>query len=72
MTVPTDSIIEVLRAKFSDIDFAPAPLMPRRAHQDEQMCIHVPAARVTEGMTFLRHDERCFFEQLLNIEHSQY
>jgi len=64
---PSHPIVELLAVRFPDIDFTPGPLMKRDRPQDEQVCVRVPADRLIEVMTFLRHDERCRFEQLADL-----
>ena len=60
-------IIDILVAQFPDIDFAPAPLLPRKDGQSEQICVRVPPDRLLEVMRFLHDDERCGFEQLCDL-----
>jgi len=67
MTEPSCTITGFLIAKFPDIDFAPAPLMPRPDAKDEQLCVRIPPDRLLEVMRFLRDDERCSFEQLCDL-----
>jgi len=59
--------IDVLIARFPDIDFAPGPLMPRDKKEDQQLCVRVPPDRLLEVMRFLREDPRCLFEQLCDL-----
>ncbi len=67
-----NSIVDILTAKFRDIDFAASPLMPREDQADEQTCVRVPADRLIEVMSFLREDERCSFEQLCDLSGVDY
>jgi len=60
-------IIDILVAQFPDIDFAPAPLLPRKDGQSEQICVRVPPDRLLDVMRFLHDDERCSFEQLCDL-----
>ena len=67
MSVAIHPIVELLIAEFPDVNFAPAPLMPRTRKEDEQICVRVPADRLLEVMRFLHDDERCSFEQLCDL-----
>ena len=67
MSDSTHPIVEILAQRFSDIDFAPAPLMEREDRSLEQMCVRVTPDRVVEVMSFLHDDERCAFEQLCDL-----
>lgn len=60
-------VVEVLTARIPEVDFAPAPLMPRANPEDEQLCVHVPPDRLLEVMRFLYEDERFRFEQLCDL-----
>ena len=51
-------IIEVLKQRFGDIDFKPAPLLTRGAQSGRQMYVRVPADRLVPVLTFLRDDPR--------------
>ena len=62
-----DEVLAALSAAFPDVDFAPAPLMPRRSREDEQICVRIPPGRLLEVMRFLYSDERCRFEQLADL-----
>ena len=53
-----------LGQKFPDIDFQPALLLP--PHGD-QLCLRVAPEKLVEVMTFLKHNERCRFEQVCDI-----
>ncbi len=63
----TQAVVDVLVAKFADIDFAPHPLMARAEKSREQLCVRVPADRLLEVMRFLRIDEGYSFEQLCDL-----
>ena len=63
----TQAVVDVLVAKFEDIDFAPQPLMARAEKSREQLCVRVPPDRLLEVMRFLRIDEGCSFEQLCDL-----
>ena len=63
----TQAVVDVLVAKFPDIDFAPHPLMASVDHSCEQLCVRLPGDRLLEVMRFLRTDERCSFEQLCDL-----
>ncbi len=63
----TQAVVDVLIAKFPDIDFAPHPLMTRAEKSHEQLCARVPPERLLEVMRFLRTDDRCNFEQLCDL-----
>ena len=67
MTAAADTIAELLAKRFADVDFAPAPLMPREKKEAEQLCVRVPQDRLLEVMRFLREDEGCAFEQLCDL-----
>ncbi len=67
MSTAAHTVIEVLCAKFPDVDFAPGPLMPRERTEDEQLCVRVPPDRLLEVMRFLREDGGCAFEQLCDL-----
>ncbi len=67
MSTSAHVVIDVLTARFSDIGFAPAPLMARANKDDEQLCVRIPPDRLLEVMGFLREDERCSFEQLSDL-----
>lgn len=67
MSSSPQPIVDVLYAEFSDIDFAPAPLLARKDKQGEQMCVRIPPDRLVEVMRFLHDDERCRFEQLCDL-----
>jgi NADH-quinone oxidoreductase subunit C len=61
-------VIEVLEARFADLEFQPRPLLVRPdGTATDQMCVRVPATRLIEVMTFLRDDERTRFEQLADL-----
>lgn len=60
-------MVDVLVAKFPDIDFAPHPLMARVDKSQEQLCLRVSPDRLLEVMRFLRGDVRCSFEQLCDL-----
>lgn len=61
------SVISALQERFQDVDFAPAPLLCRRAGESEQICVCIPADRLVEIMTFLRDNEATRFEQLSDL-----
>lgn len=63
----TQAVVDVLVAKFPDIDFAPHPLMARVDKSQEQLCLRVSPDRLLEVMRFLRGDVRCSFEQLCDL-----
>lgn len=67
MSNPAQPIIDILIARFPDIDFAPAPLLSRKDKQSKQICVRVLPDRLLEVMRFLRDDERCSFEQLCDL-----
>jgi len=62
-----NAVVDDLAAKFSDIDFAPHPLMSHVDKACEQVCVRVSSGRLLEVMRFLRSDERCSFEQLCDL-----
>jgi len=59
--------VDRLKQQFPGIDFAPAPLNPKEARFDPQLCIRVAADRLVEVMQFLRDDPACRFEQLCDL-----
>ena len=67
MSAATRAIIGLLVGRFPDIDFAPAPLLPRSGAEDEQLCVRVPPSRLADVLRFLREDRRCAFEQLCDL-----
>ena len=67
MSTAAPTVIDLLIARFPDIDFAPAPLLPRENKGDEQLCVRVGPDRLLEVMRFLREDDRCRFEQLCDL-----
>ena len=67
MRATAHTVVDVLVARFPDVDFAPAPLIPRDRKEDEQLCVHVRPDRLLQVMRFLRDDERCRFEQLCDL-----
>jgi len=60
-------IIDVLKQRFGDIDFKPAPLLTRGELAGRQMYVRVPADRLVSVLTFLRDDPRCRFDQLCDL-----
>lgn len=60
-------IIDILRQRFGDIDFAPAPLVTRGKLVGRQLYVRVPADRLMEVLAFLRDEPRCRFEQLIDL-----
>ncbi len=67
MTTESCPIVDLIVAQSPDIDFAPGPLMPGRTQPAPQMCVRIPPNRLLEVMEFLRHDQRCRFEQLCDL-----
>ncbi len=67
MPISADSVIDVLAARFPDVEFASGPLMPRGNKENEQLCVRVPPDRLLDVMHFLYEDERCRFEQLCDL-----
>jgi NADH-quinone oxidoreductase subunit C len=62
------SVITILRERFADVDFAPAPLIDRgRRRADDQMGVRIPPDRLLEVMRFLHDDPRCRFDQLCDL-----
>lgn len=60
--------IEVLEARFTDLQFNPQPLLTRAdGSVTDQLCLRVPRERLIEVLTFLRDDERTRFEQLADL-----
>src|SRR5262249_55484462 len=60
-------IIEILRQRFTDIPFKPAPLLMRGSEPGRQLYVRIPTDRLVEVMTFLRDDPRCRFDQLCDL-----
>lgn len=56
--------VVALGAKFPEIDFKPALLLPPKG---DQLCLHVDSARLVPVMEFLKHDLQCKFEQVCDI-----
>lgn len=67
MVHPTDEIITALVEGFSDVNFAPAPLLPHEDPARAQMCVRIPPDRVSAVMRFLYDSEQCRFEQLCDL-----
>ncbi len=67
MSAKITPVIELLQKQFSDIDFAPAPLLEMEDQSKEQWCVKVGADKLMAVMSFLRSDERCAFEQLSDL-----
>jgi len=63
----TSSVVQVLRDRFPEIDFAPGALRPDEAGPAAQIGVRVPADRLVEVMRFLRDDPRTRFEQLVDL-----
>lgn len=63
----TEQVIHVLRERFGEINFAPAPLVATKKHTSDQLCVRIAPDRLVEVMTFLRDDERTRFEQLIEL-----
>ena len=59
--------MDAVVGRFTDIDFAPAPLMQRTGPGVEQLCIRVAVDDLLEVMRFLYEDDRCRFEQLCDL-----
>jgi NADH-quinone oxidoreductase subunit C len=60
-------IIDILKGRFPDVDFKPAPLVMSGDGGGRQLFVRVPASRLVEVLTFLRDDPRCRFEQLCDL-----
>ncbi len=58
-----------LGAKFPEIDFRPALLLPPNG---DQLFLHVEPARLVPVMEFLKHDPQCKFEQVCDITCVEY
>jgi NADH-quinone oxidoreductase subunit C len=67
VTTESCQIVDLLVAQFPDIDFAPGSLMPGPRQPAPQMCVRIPPNRLLEVMEFLRHDQRCRFQQLCDL-----
>lgn len=69
MQEATAQVLDALKERFPDIDFAPAPLMDRGegAGGLEQIYVRVPAELLSEVMQFLRTDRRCIYGQLCDL-----
>ena len=66
-----ETVYTVLRERFGDIDFAPAPLLDRESGP-LQMCIRIQPDRLLEAMRFLYEDERCRFDRLSDLNGIDY
>jgi len=62
-----EACIELLKARFSDIDLAPAPLIAGRARGRAQMCLRVGPDRLLEVMRFLHDDGQTQFDLLSDL-----
>lgn len=56
--------VAALGQKFPDIAFQPALLLPLNG---DQLYLRIEPERLVEVMTFLKHDDRCRFEQICDI-----
>jgi NADH-quinone oxidoreductase subunit C len=65
--MPAEECIERLCGRFTDIDFAAAPLLPREDAAREQRCIRVPPDRLLEVMRYLREDPDNDFDMLADL-----
>lgn len=63
----TEQMIDALKSRFGDMTFEAKPLVLRGAAPGDQMYIRVEPGRLVEVMTFLRDDETCRFEQLVDL-----
>ena len=60
-------VLAALGERFSGVDFAAAPLMPREDKSAEQICVRVAPEKLLEVMRFLYEDPRCQFDQLCDL-----
>ncbi len=60
-------MIDILMARFPEIDFAPDALVYHGDEPGDQKYVRVSAERLLEVMRFLEEDERCKFEQLCDL-----
>ena len=61
-------ILDRLDDAFPDIEFDPSPLLDRgEPHEDDQVCVRVPADRLLEVMSFLHDDDDCRFDLLADV-----
>lgn len=69
MDEQTEKTLAALAEEFSDVAFAPSPLVDRGESGGgvEQIYVRVSAARLLEVMRFLRNDSRCRYEQLCDL-----
>lgn len=67
MSTAAHAVVLVLKDRFRDIDFAPAPLMKRKREEDEQLCVRISPDRLQEVMQYLYSDEHCLFDQLADL-----
>ncbi len=67
MPTSARSVVDVLVARFPDIEFAAGPLMPGDIKDSEQLFVRVPPDRLLDVMHFLYEDQRCRFEQLCDL-----
>jgi NADH-quinone oxidoreductase subunit C len=63
----TQEIIEALKGEFSDIPLEAEPLLTRGAEPGDQMYVRIEPNRLMDVLTFLRDDETCRFEQLVDL-----
>ena len=54
MSTAAHSIVELLIARFPEINFAPGALIPRDRKEDEQVCVRVQPDRLLDVMRFLQ------------------
>lgn len=69
---PENPAINALAERFPDLDMTPIPLLARADKSQEQLYIRVEPDRLLEVMQFLKEDERCRFEQLVDVNGIDY
>jgi NADH-quinone oxidoreductase subunit C len=62
---PVAGALAALREAFGELHAA--PLRPTVLARPEQVCVHVPAAKLASVMRFLHDDARCRFDQLSDL-----
>ena len=66
-TTDVENVLAAMAEKFGSVDFQPAPLMARADKSRQQMHVRVGPDMLLEVMRFLRHDDRCRFNQLCDL-----
>jgi NADH-quinone oxidoreductase subunit C len=62
-----EPVISAIQQKFSDLKLTIGPLNPSTADRVNQVCVSMGPEGLREVFEFLRHDERCLFEQVSDV-----